>query len=141
MKAISIIQLTPREWSQYSEAAHKIAFAEVKPACWDRIDFALLAVDDENPLGYMTCREHAEGVLYWQYGGAFPGTLGTLFSWRCYQAFIEHCGKKYKQIHTQIENTNAVMLKMAMKAGFRVMGVRNFKNSILLEHWLEFNGG
>ena len=54
-------------------------------------------------------------------------------------AFVEWCKPRYKRITTLIENKNTVMLKMAMKVGFRVIGVRNFQGSILLEHLLEFS--
>lgn len=49
----------------------------------------------------------------------------------------EFCEKDYKRITTYIENKNTPMLKFAMKIGFRITGIRNYKNEILLEHLLE----
>jgi RimJ/RimL family protein N-acetyltransferase len=137
---IPVIRQIPKEaWAVVSEDAHLIAFGEHKPAFFDRIDFALLAVtEQEEMMGYITCREFDHETLYWQFGGAFPGTKETVKSWAAYKAFGAWCSDKYKRVATLIENDNTAMMKMAMKLGFRVIGVRNFKGSILLEHVLEF---
>lgn len=136
---IEVIKFSAHDWKQYSEDAHKIAFSAHKPREWDRIDFALLVVTDEQPMGYVTCREHDAHTLYWQFGGAFPGTKDTILSFRAYQAFIDFCKPRYHRIVTLIENKNTVMLKMAMKVGFNIVGIRTFKGDILLEHLLEFS--
>lgn len=135
---MDVIKFSAQDWQQYSENAHKIAFNEHKPRDWDRIDFALLVVDADKPAGYVTCREHDSHSVYWQFGGAFPGTKESIHAYRGYQAFVEWCRPRYQRVGTLIENTNTAMLKMAMKVGFRIVGVRNFKGSILLEHLLEF---
>lgn len=117
-----------------SEKAHLLCFKENKPKEWDRIDFALLGVNDEGiPLGYITCRELDANVLYWQFGGAFPSSRSTIHCMACYCSFYNFCRTRYKRICTYIENTNQVMLKMAMKIGFLITGIRNFDGSILLE--------
>lgn len=136
---IRVERFTPREWAQHSENAHKICFGKLKPSAWDRIDFALLVVNDDRPLGYVTCRETDPETLYWQFGGAFPGTKDTATTFKGYCAFVEYCRDKYKRITTLIENDNLVMLKMAMKVGFRVVGIRFAAGSVLLEHVLEFS--
>ena len=136
---IHVDLITKETWKEHFSAnAHKIAFAEIKDPEIDRIDFALIVADDDKAMGYLTCREFDADTIYWQFGGAFPGTKDTSLSWRGYQAFVEWCRPRYKRITTLIENTNLVMLKMAMKVGFRVCGVRVFKGDILLEHVLEF---
>lgn len=138
-----IVELVDAEtWKkEFSEAAHKIAFKELKPASWDRIDYALLAIDGDVAAGYVTCRELDSESVYWQYGGAMPGTRDTIKSFRAYEAFVQWHKSRYKRVATYIENTNTVMLKMAMRVGFRITGVRNYQGSILLEHLLEFQGG
>jgi hypothetical protein len=128
----------PKEWKNLSEKAHLIAFSETKPSEWDRIDFALLVRRGEQAMGYVTCREHDHETLYWQYGGAFPGTKESSLTFAGYKAFVSWSQKKYKRITTLIENNNVVMLKMAMKVGFRIVGVRLFRGHVLLEHLLEF---
>lgn len=133
-----IEKISKEDWELVSEDAHLIAFGKRKPAYFDRIDFALLAKTETQMLGYITCREMDHETLYWQFGGAFPGTKDTVKSWRAYEAFGKWCGDKYKRVTTLIENDNTVMLKMAMKLGYRIIGVRNFQGSILLEHLLEF---
>lgn len=130
-------KLNPVEWEALSESAHKAVFNEVKPASFDRIDFALVCHTDSMPMGYVTCREYDHETVYWQFGGSFPGTKGTVLSWGCYVALTAWCLDRYKRITTLIENTNTVMIKFAMKRGFRIIGIRNFGGSILLEHLLE----
>jgi hypothetical protein len=137
---IRVEKLSAQQWQYFSEDAHKIAFGELKPASLDRIDYALLAVceRDDKPTGYVTCRELDADSVYWQFGGAMPGAKETVKSFRTYEAFVGWHRSHYKRVSTFIENENTPMLKMAMKVGFRVVGIRNFKGSILLEHLLEF---
>lgn len=141
MKLIIIDKETWR--TDYSEAAHQIAFNKNKPASWDRIDFAVLLVDPETdlPAAYITCREMDHETVYWQFGGVLPGTIKTPKSMICFETFIEWAKNVYKRITFLVENDNYPMLNIAMKKHFRIVGIRNFKQTILLEHMLEFNGG
>lgn len=127
-----------KEWSKYAERAHLVVFSKLRPAGMDRIDFALVVKDGSKLMGYVTCREWDSESLYWQFGGAFPGTRETSLSFRGYQAFVRWTKDHYKRVSTLISNDNAVMLKMAAKVGFKIIGVRTFRNTILLEHLMEF---
>lgn len=135
---MKVIHFSKTAWVEYSEQAHSIVFGKIKPKEWDRIDYALMAVNDKVPMGYITCREHDALSVYWQFGGVFPGTKDTTASYRVLQAFICWAKERYKRVTMLIENKNLVMLKMAMKAGFRISGIRYFNESVLLEHLLEF---
>lgn len=135
---MEIKKLSPSEWALYSKDAHAVCFSEHMPTGLERITFALLAVENGEPCAYMTCRENDAETIYWQYGGSFPGTKDTTKSFRAYQAFTRWHKERYKRAVTYIENDNFVMLKMAMKIGFKIQGLRYFKNSVLLEHLLEF---
>lgn len=128
------------EWAQYSEPAHLIVFGESKPKDMDRIDFALLIRNDASPqlMGYATCREWDRDSLYWQYGGAFPGTKSSSLTFRGYQAVLDYTRANYKRVSTLIENTNVVMLKFAAKVGFKIIGIRTIYGKIYLEHHMEF---
>lgn len=135
-----IQRMEARVWWNFSEHAHKACFSEVKPADWDRIDYALLAVnEDDVPIGYMTCREFDSKSVYWQYGGAFKPIEKTIHAYRVYEAFLEWHSKRYERVATYISNGNKTMLAMAAKIGFKVTGIRNYKGEVLLEHLLEFN--
>lgn len=138
-----VIQVEKETWLEnFSESAHKIAFNEIFEKQRNRLDYALLVVsEDDVPIGYITVRELDSDSCYWQFGGAMPNIIKTVGSWKAYQACIEWASTRYKRIATHIENTNAVMLKFAAKAGFKIVGVRNFKGSILLEHLMEFDDG
>lgn len=139
---IHVTRITAEDWKQsFSENAHLIAFNKHKPATSERIDFALITANGDDALGYVTCRELDSDTLYWQYGGAFPGTKGTVMSWKGYAAQVSWCFDvgKYKRLTTLIENENVSMLKMALHVGFRVIGCRTFGGKIYLEHLLEFS--
>lgn len=136
---IEVDILSKEEWNKYAEKAHLICFDKHYAAEKQRIDFALVSRWGDRLMGYVTCREMDADTVYWQFGGAFPGTKDTSLTFKGYTAMIGHCGKKYKRITTLIENTNTVMLKMAMKVGFFIVGVRNYGGSVLLEHVLEFS--
>lgn len=138
---IRIEKIAPEVWKKtYSELAHQSVFGKQKPSEWDRIDFALLFIDETMDVAaaYITCREYDHETLYWQFGGAFPSSQGTLRSSACFQESLIWCAAKYKRVTFLVENTNFRMLKFAMKENFKIVGVRNFHGSILLEHMLEF---
>lgn len=122
------------EWREFAETAHATCFGEIRPASMNRIDFAMLAVKDETPAGYITVREFDEESVYWNYGGVFPGVKNTTTAFLVYELGIQKCLEMgYKRITTLIENSNIVMLKMAMKIGFRIIGIRNFDSKIFCE--------
>ena len=138
---IEVVVIGADEWKKnYSEQAHLIAFGKEKPASWDRIDYAMLLVDrrSNTPGGYITCREFDHETVYWQFGGAMPGTKGTLGSLACFDAALDWARRAYRRVTFVVENTNFAMLKLAMKRGFQIVGVRNFHGAVLLEHMKEF---
>ena len=135
-----IAKISPSEWRVLSENAHKIAFDERKPAEWDRIAFALMAIDEktDTPMQYVTCQELDIGTVYLQYGGSFPGTKDTIHSLTAFQGFLTYLKGHYDRVFLKVKNSNFPMLKLAMKTGFLIVGVRMFDHSIFLEHLLEF---
>lgn len=129
-----VVRMNREEWLPLAEKAHSAVFHEHRPKEWERIDFALLVTDTDSDrvYGYVTCIEMDPDTIYWQFGGAFRGTKDTYSTFRAYEKMItwtEDAG--YKRIGTRIENENVVMLKMAMKVGFRVVGIRNYAGVFL----------
>jgi hypothetical protein len=138
-KKVNVERLTADEWRELSEGAHKVVFEEQRPSHFDRIDYALLAVGDDGlPQGYLTARELDSSSVYWQYGGAFPGTKGSSKSFAAYQEFVRWTRERYGRVTTLVQNTNVVYLKMAMSVGFRIIGVRCFHGDVFCELMLEF---
>lgn len=123
-----------------SENAHRVVFHEVRPMQMDRIDHVLLVVDGLVPLSYVTVRELDSETVYWQYGGAFPSSAGTLKVMKSYRLLIEFTKRGYKRISTLVQNTNISYLKMALSCGFVPMGVRFVKGEIYVELLNEFGG-
>lgn len=134
---ISIVKLTSREWREYGENAHKIAFSELRPKEMERISYALLAVDEEKSIGYFTIIEMDAETAYLQFGGSFPGTRGTALVFHAYRDGIKWCSDRYKYLKTSIKNDNISMLKLAMKVGFKIVGIKMQNGNVLLEHLLE----
>lgn len=125
--------LSADEWRALSADAHLICFNERRSATLDRIDFALIVKDESGPVGYCTCRELDSESVYWQFGGAFPGTHSSAKAVSAYEELVEWTLAKYKRITTLVENENVRYLKLAMHAGFRIIGCRFFKGDVLVE--------
>lgn len=137
-----VIQLDPEQWASYGKHAHTAVFGKILPPELERISFALLAIGrDGLPMSYVTCKEQDGESLYWQFGGSFPGTKGGVGSVAAMREFLKWCSARYKRVSFLVENDNYSMLKLAMKFDFKISGIRNFKNSVLLEHLLEFSKG
>lgn len=135
---IEVKKLDRETWKELGENAHLIVFNEIRESSKNRIDFALLAVD-ETPLQYVTCRELDDESLYWQYGGSFPSCRGTPKSFAAYKAIIDACkALGYKRISFLVENNNFSMLKFAIAQGCKIIGIRTFDGLVLLEHIMEF---
>lgn len=129
-----IEKIPEKEWSELSEFAHCISFNKKYDPDFERIDFTLLAVSDSGtPMGFITCREHTKNQVYWQYGGSFPGTKDTILTYKIYEAAMRVCKENYSLITTLIENTNSVMLKMALKLGFIIVGVKHLFSKTYVE--------
>lgn len=137
------MQISKDKWSELAEKAHLVVFNEIKKPELDRIDYALMVESDSGiPMQYATCRELDSESLYFQYGGSFPGTKGSIRSLRCMEKIIEWASfYGYRRISFLVENTNEAMLKLGMRCGFIICGIRNFKGLILLEHVKEFPNG
>lgn len=139
---LSVKKIGPQLWSStFSEHAHLGVFGEFHDRNLDRIDYALLCINKEDePVAYMTCRELDSESVYWQYGGVFGPYRNSVTAFRACESFTKYHRENYKRCATYIENTNTAMLKVALKLGFKISGIRNFKNSVLVEHLLEFGG-
>lgn len=135
---IVVEKIEKEDWKEISRDAHLIVFEKIMPPDLERIDFALLAKRGDELLGYLTCREFDAETLYCAHGGTFPGTRATSLSVSVYLTFIKWAEKNYKRVATLIENNNRPMLKLALHAGYKIVGLRSFKGSVLLEHLLEF---
>ena len=73
-----------------------------------------------------------------QYGGAVKKGYKTLSA---YLKMIELLKGSFLNITTLIENTNHPMIKLAMKAGFNINGIRIKSGNIYLEHLIEVKHG
>lgn len=135
-----IEKLLPEEWKLLSEQAHLAMFSESRSSEMDRIDYALIITDEEKKLcGYLTARELDQDSVYWQYGGAFPGTHSSKKAFDVYGELILWAKRHYKRITTLVKNSNVRYLKLAMHFGFRIIGCRFFNGEVLVELLNEFS--
>lgn len=126
------------EWKQVAEDMHMNVFGEFRPKEMNRIDFALVAWEDNRPVGYFTCYEYDSKSIYLGYGGILADSQRTSMAVKAYKMGLDHLKFKYLRANTLIENTNTPMLKLAMSVGFKVTGIRYFNGSIMLEHSIEW---
>lgn len=129
-------ELSALEWRRYSEKAHLICFNKEKPVSEERIDFAILVHENHELAAYVTCKEMNAHTVYCQFGGAFPGTKGTVKSALAFETGLKHLQLKYQTLRFAVENDNYPMLKLAMLYKFKINGIRYHEKEILLEHTL-----
>lgn len=91
-------------------------------------------------MGYVTVRELDEKTAYIGYGGVFPAFQRSYGAVGVYRLGMSYVGERYERASTLIQNTNIPMLKLAMKFGWLIKGMRVFENDIFLEHQIEFGG-
>lgn len=135
-------KITPIMWENLSSHAKIISFNEISHPHSDRIDYALLIVDEksETPAGFMTIKEMDCSTAYLQHGGAFPEHINSIHVFPQYMACIAELCRNYEHLWTRIENTNISMLKMAMKAGFRITGTFFHTPKLYLELLMDCRG-
>lgn len=135
---IEVKRIEKHEWYQLAENAHLAVFDETWNKDIERIDFAVLTVDEDNQLiQYATLRELDAEAIYLQYGGSFPTYRGSIQAHKSFKAILDWLHREYKYVSFLTENTNFPMLKFAIKERFRIVGMRNFKNKVYLEHFRE----
>lgn len=120
---IYVQKVLPYEWQNISAITHKVSFGQERSPEMDRIDYALVAFNDEKePVGYCTIIEIDKNSIYMQHGGAFPNIAKSVWTVKTYFMFLNWLKDDYKSITTRTWNENLPMLKLAMSAGLRING-------------------
>ena len=122
-----------------SHDAHTAMFDELKDTESERIDLVLLVVDEEDrACAYVTLKELDRDNIYWQYGGVFGAFRNKGLIYQAMEQVIRWCGERYRRVGFRVENTNYAMLRIAAKFEIPIMGIRNFRGHIMVEHLLDF---
>ncbi len=123
-------------WKSMSKDSHMTVFLEEREPDMDRIDYALLAVTEEQKIIlYLTCTEFDKNTVYWNHGGATPPFKKTVKVIQAYDAFLHKMKDMgYKNVIMHVRNDNKSMLKLAARSGFKIVGIRVNEKCILLEH-------
>lgn len=133
---IRVEKISPQAWKSIGAKAHQLAFGEGRPTGQERLDFALLVLEDDTILGYMTCRELDAVTLQWLYGGVI-GKSHACLTWRGLRAAIHWCkAAGYEKLLSIVENTNRAMLKLELTLGFLIFGLRMHAGHVLVENFL-----
>ena len=134
---IRIIKIDREQWDHMSEEAHRAAFGSERTFLMQRADYALLALDrDNSSIGYISVSEQDRDTVHWTYGGVFSDYKSSLKSFRAFQAAIEWTSVFHKSIWCSVESDRPPMIRALSKLGFKICGVRNFQNTLLVEHIL-----
>jgi hypothetical protein len=125
-------------WDELSDMAQISTFEERRPAYMNKIDYALGVRTDNDIISWVTVRELDHESVYWQYGGCLPKHRNTLNSFKSYKMMKDFCFKNgIKYISTLVESDNIVMLKMAFKIGFRIIGTKSLDNTTYVDLYLD----
>jgi len=131
--------ISPETWKECSEKVHSIVHQTHRHPEFERIDYVLVSNDNTDTYGYITVKEWDKDSVYWDFGGSIP----TASSVKVYNALMEAINftfEKHKKITMHTYNENIPMLKLAMKAGFRIIGIKSIENNIFCELELEKKG-
>ena len=132
--SLEVKKLTSGKWAEICSDAHLVGFNHARDPKLDRIDYALLVVDElQNICGWLTAREFDSETVYWQYGAGTPESRNGPKVVETYSVLVEDAFKKYKRICTLVENENVKYLKLAMHFGFRIIGTRLFESKVYVE--------
>lgn len=129
---MNVVKYDKEQWELVSEGIHELVFDEIRPSFLNRIDYALV-VWDEEPIGYVTCRETDSESIYISYGGIIPKNRRTDKSKQAMNEIISYLKSNYKRANMLVENTNIFMLKKALNNNFIPVGVANYRGSIFID--------
>lgn len=120
------------EWKKVSKEIHRYSFDEIIETDEETISFALMAMKDEKPQCYCTLIDLDKYSCYMQHGGALPDAKGTINVARGYVKMVGWIKHKYNRITTKIRNDNVSMIKLALAAGFKIVGVEVYEDGVFL---------
>jgi hypothetical protein len=122
---LTVIKVEKEQWREHFSAhAHRATFGKLRDPLQERIDYALLCVDGEVPVGYVTVRELDHETVYWPYGGVFPDWHATPKVLRIARKLFRSQGTLAPRLRFLVEHENVPMLKIALQLGARIVGVR-----------------
>ena len=128
-----VLKYDKLQWEKVAEQIHNIVFDEYRPSSLNRIDFALVAWKDVDPIGYVTCRETDSESIYISFGGVMPENRNSENSKAGMEVILSYLKEHYKRANMLVENTNIFMLKKALNIGFLPVGIANYRGSIFVD--------
>lgn len=131
---VLVLQIDKTRWaSHFSTSAHLAAFGTTRHPEHERIDYALLAVHGEAPVGYVTVRELDHETVYWVYGGVFPDWRGTLLGGRVIKQTFDKQGTLARRLRFLVKSHNRAMLRVALSLGTLPVGTRLAGTELFVE--------
>jgi hypothetical protein len=131
--------VSPDTWRKLAREVHAQVFRHAYDPTWDRLDQALLLVDENRSVkGFATVREQDQHTAFLEWGGAMPKARFSMDAVRGWEQVLEWCRERYPRVKMFVENTNFPMLKLAIASEFKVIGLKCHEGRIYLEHTLAF---
>lgn len=120
---IRVERVWPEQFNLVAKDIHFGTFGEERDPDKNRIDFALLCVNEHDKItAYSTLVELDDESVYMQHGGSVEGTKFETV--KSYLQMIADLKSKYKHISTRVFNYNIPMIKLALQAGFIIVGAQ-----------------
>lgn len=129
----SVQRFTSAQWEPIAESAHKALFGVVREGALNRHHFVVAIYGDGVLGGYFTCLEMDSETVYIQYGGVFPNFEKTVHVVPGYLKMLSFLRANYKRASTKIDSKNIPMLKMALQAGFEIVGTSLHDNKLFID--------
>jgi hypothetical protein len=86
-------------------------------------DFIYVGFLDGKYVGFMSGYLHNKECIYLQYAG-FVDSFKGYYAPKLFNDVVDYVHKEYKGIMFRIENTNIKAIKVALNAGFSIIGIR-----------------
>lgn len=137
-QVMAITFYTKDDWRETAPLAHICVFDKVIGPDLERVDFALVVGDKQTPHGYITVKEHDGQTAYLQRGGLFEQVRGKGLSEPQFLECLDwFWGRGFTKVFFNVKNDNIPMIKLGLNTGFKISGMRQFKQELLLEMMIE----
>lgn len=130
---ISARAITKKEWDVFGETLHQSVFNWFRSRDDDKCDYAIIIEKDSHVAGFITVRELGVKRAHLLFGGVIPSFRGTLNTVLTYSTILDNLAKCYDTCTTCIENTNNDMLRISLKLGYKIIGIKTIDGCSFVE--------
>jgi hypothetical protein len=133
-----VVLISREDWLRdFARNAHLAVFDEDTSFEEGSFTTTMLVIDEktDTPIIYMTYHEVPQGGVFVEYGGSFPPFRSSPKVYRAFNFANDWFRSNgYKRVGMITRNTNTAMNKLAIHAGYLVVGMQFQKGKFYLEH-------